>query len=119
MFSVEQETLDLIFEGQKSELFFIQSLLVPPNCFRRMNKSGRRLSPSDRTNQFKEILQVSLNLKWLQGYRAEMSRMSQDEGKNIFLKKKIKFRNITRLRVPDIRDCGEKSSEYDSRVDFR
>ena len=54
IFQVEKATTDLIFNGAGIELFFIETLLVPPNCFRRMNKAGRKVIAADRTAQLQD-----------------------------------------------------------------
>jgi len=56
LFQTERETCDLLFDGTGYEAFFIETVLVPPNCFRRMNKSGQKVLASDRTAMLQKIL---------------------------------------------------------------
>ena len=80
LFQVEKSAMNLLFNGSGCELFFIEHLLVPPNCFRRMNRAGRKVISSDRTSQLGAVLEASQKLKWLQGYRAEKMKLDPDEG---------------------------------------
>jgi len=83
LFQTERETCDLLFDGTGYEAFFIETVLVPPNCFRRMNKSGQKVLASDRTAMLQKILESSKKLSWLYGHRVrEMNtdKMETDEG---------------------------------------
>ncbi|CBY33215.1 unnamed protein product [Oikopleura dioica] len=66
LFQTERETCDLLFDGTGYEAFFIETVLVPPNCFRRMNKSGQKVLASDRTAMLQKILESSKKIKNLE-----------------------------------------------------
>ena len=80
IFQVEKGTTDLLFNGAQTELFFIELVLVSPNCFRRLNRAGRKVITADRTTQLKNILETSQKLRWLLGYRSDQVNVILDEG---------------------------------------
>ena len=71
VFKRNQKLVNLIYSGQKVELLFIDSILVPPNKFRPMNKVGGAVSSSIRTVALKNIIMVNEKMKWLQSYMAD------------------------------------------------
>lgn len=80
LFQIEKDTCELLFDGAGHESFFIETVLVPPNCFRRMNKAGRKVLASDRTAQLQKVLETAKKLTWLYGHRAGEHNGGVDEG---------------------------------------
>ena len=53
--------MKLLYVGQKTELFFVEAVLVPPNKFRPMNKVNDVVAASERTVGLKEGLDFLLS----------------------------------------------------------
>ena len=72
VFKRNKKLMKLLYEGQKSELLFIEAVLVPPSKFRPMNVVGGAVSASIRTVALKNIVSVNEKIKWLQTYMADL-----------------------------------------------
>ena len=72
VFKGNKRVMQLLYTGQKAELLFIDSILVPANKFRPMNRVGGAVTASTRTVALKNIVAVNEKLKWLQGYMANL-----------------------------------------------